>query len=310
MQLALVTESRYLSDQMAADDWYRANVQLEDRLLSDALRRYGIATQRVDWRDQAVAWRQFDAVLVRTTWDYFDHIDGFVQWIDDRAGDSNLINPPALLRWNLHKRYLHDLQAAGASIVPSRFLDRGSNPPLDELLACIGSDQGVLKPCISGGARNTYRLSVDDRDSWGRLLRERLAVEDMIVQPFLPSILSDGEVTLVLFAGEVTHAIRKRGKAGDFRVQDDHGGTVHPHDAMADEVAVAKQAFAACPSLPVYGRVDLVRDALGQPRVMELEIIEPELWLRFHPPSAASFAAAIADHLKTSSQASANCDDS
>ena len=112
----------------------------------------------------------------------------------------------------------------------------------------------------------------------------------MLVQPFQDDILSIGEDTLMLFAGRFTHAVRKVAKPGDFRVQDDHDGTVHALQTMEEQVALAERAFAACRPLPLYGRVDMGRDNSRRLAIMELELIEPELWLRFHPPAAAHFA--------------------
>ena len=118
-----------------------------------------------------------------------------------------------------------------------------------------------------------------------------------MLQPFLPAILDQGEDTLVVIDGHYTHALRKRAKAGDFRVQDDYGGTLHDCEPTPAQQALASQAMSACPHAPAYGRVDMVEDAEGNPRVMELELIEPELWLRRHPPAADAFAAAIAARL-------------
>ena len=121
---------------------------------------------------------------------------------------------------------------------------------------------------------------------------------DFILQPFMPRITSEGEVTLVLVEGEVTHGVRKLPKAGDFRVQDDFGGTVHPHDPTPEEVEVAMAAVAASGAkpgseTPLYARVDLVRDGNGLPRVMELELIEPELWIRMNPSVAHHLARGV-----------------
>ena len=119
----------------------------------------------------------------------------------------------------------------------------------------------------------------------------------MMLQPFQRQVVAQGEDTLMVFQGSYSHAVRKIAKPGDFRVQDDFGGTVHHYQPTAAQISLAERAMAACPELPAYGRVDMIVDETGQLAVMELEIIEPELWLRRHPPSAEHFAAAIADRL-------------
>ena len=118
-----------------------------------------------------------------------------------------------------------------------------------------------------------------------------------MVQRFEPAIVAEGELSLIVIDGRTTHAIRKTARAGDFRVQDDHGGTVHPYAPSAEECAFAEAAVAACPSQPLYARVDFVRDAVGGFRLMELELVEPELFFRFHPPAAAVLARALAENL-------------
>jgi glutathione synthase/RimK-type ligase-like ATP-grasp enzyme len=155
----------------------------------------------------------------------------------------------------------------------------------------------ILKPAVSGAARHTYRLSDANIDAHEAVLRELLRKEAMILQPFLSSVLSQGEISLVVIGGRCTHAVRKVAKAGDFRVQDDHGGTVQAHTPTVDEIEFAEQAVTACSQAPLYARVDVVRDESGALSLMELELVEPELFFRFHPPAADLLAAAIAKTL-------------
>ncbi len=161
------------------------------------------------------------------------------------------------------------------------------------MLAETGWDEAVVKPCVSGAARHTYRVNRRTAADLQPLLTALLDAEAMIVQPFQEDIARTGEDSLVVFDGRFSHAVRKVAKPGDFRVQDDHGGTAHEYRPTAEQVAVAEQAVAACRPVPTYGRVDLVRDNDGRLAVMELELIEPELWLRFHPPAADRFAAVL-----------------
>ena len=301
--VVLLTDHRYTAAVAAPDDWYLGNILADDGLLQAALRARGLSSVRRDWADPDVDWSRFRMAVFRTTWDYFDRQAEFGAWIDRVAKLTLVCNPAPLVRWNLDKHYLGELAAAGVPVVPTRYLEIGDATPLAAQLEAAGWDQAIVKPCISGAARHTYRL---DRASAGALepvVRGLLADEAMMLQPFMPAILEHGEDTLVLFDGHCTHALRKRARAGDFRVQDDHGGTLHDCVPTAAQRALAAQAWAACPVAPAYGRVDMVLDANGQPCVMELELIEPELWLRRHPPAAEAFAAAIAARLEAEAQA-------
>jgi glutathione synthase/RimK-type ligase-like ATP-grasp enzyme len=296
--IALLTDARYLAPLASDGDTYLANILEEDRLLASALRAHGIETVRVDWADPTVDWGSFRAAVFRTTWDYHDRVDAFLGWLKDTEQKTALLNPPDLVRWNLDKRYLVELAHRGLPVIPTRILEVESAPrPLYEIIKTVQQETGwnemILKPRISGGARLTFRVTPETANSVDSQLAGARERESFLLQPFLPSVLDQGEVTLVAFDGTVTHAIRKRAKPGDFRVQDDHGGTVHPHTATRAERAVAEAAFAALTPAPAYGRIDLVRGEDGTPRIMELELIEPELWLRFHPPAAHAFAQAL-----------------
>jgi len=296
--VALLTESRYLASSAPPGDWYLENILREDALLQDALGELGLSSRRVDWADPGVDWTRFRCAVLRTTWDYFDRIEAFRAWLGRVEGATRLFNPVTLVRWNLDKGYLGELAERGVPVVPSRFLEAGDGTPLARLLEETGWSDAVIKPCVSGAARLTYRVDPGTARSVDARLRPHRAAEAFLLQPFQAEVLRSGEVTLVLVEGEVTHGVRKLARPGDFRVQDDHGGTVHPHDPTPREVAVARQAMAACPSPPVYGRVDLVEDGEGGLAVMEVELIEPELWLRAHPSAATALARAIARRLR------------
>jgi glutathione synthase/RimK-type ligase-like ATP-grasp enzyme len=168
---------------------------------------------------------------------------------------------------------------------------------LASVMARNGWDEIVFKPVVSGAARLTYRVDAASRTGLEPVFARCVAEEAMLVQPFQRDVLDHGELSLIVIGGRCTHAVRKRARPGDFRVQDDHGGTVHPHQATPEEIAFAESAVACCPNSPAYARVDAVRDAAGSLCVMELELIEPELFLRFHEPAARELADAIAKTL-------------
>jgi glutathione synthase/RimK-type ligase-like ATP-grasp enzyme len=293
-RIALLTDARYTAAFAPDGDWYLANILHDDRLLQDALQQFGVESVRLDWADPSVDWSQFRAAVFRTTWDYFHRYAEFSAWFDRVETRTILINPPAIIRWNRDKHYLADLDRAGVPIVPTRFVNRG------ESLRDAMNDwpEAVVKPCVSGGARHTHRVTRANAVAVEAELRPVMDAEDFLVQPFQPAILESGEDSLMLFDGRFTHAVRKNGKPGDFRVQDDFGGTVRSVEPTAGQIAVAERAVAACSPRPVYARVDLVNVSGDDWAVMELELIEPELWLRFHPPAAAAFARGIVDSLR------------
>lgn len=292
--IALLTDHRYVASVAAPDDWYLGNILADDGLLQAELASRGLTSARVDWADPAVDWPAFRCAVFRTTWDYFERLDEFRAWLAVVAVRTRLCNDLETVAWNIDKHYLADLERRGVPVVPSRFIERGTTTPLGELLATAGWQEAVIKPCVSGAARHTYRVSPDSAARIDAIVRPLLAVESFLLQPFLSDVVATGEDTLVVIDGQCTHALRKRAKPGDFRVQDDHGGTVHECRPSAVQVELAEAAMAACPRRPAYGRVDMVRDLEGRHVVMELELVEPELWLRRHPPAAAVLAAAIA----------------
>ncbi len=288
MRVALLTEDRFTSREVGlthVPPHYIDNILADDQLLIDALAARGCVAERVSWTG---ALDGFDLAVFRTTWDYFDRLEAFRDWLANE--DVPLLNRRELIEWNLDKRYLRDLERAGVGILPTTYLERGETAVLEDAFA--EHDEVVIKPLVSGAARDTHRIHRRDLARGQSILDGLLTRKAMMIQPFAKEILAEGEITLVVIDGRPAHAVRKRGKPGDFRVQDDHGGTVHAHTPTEQERAFAIQAVATCPHAPLYARVDLVRYE-GTLRVMELEVIEPELFLRFAPSTAEALASAI-----------------
>jgi glutathione synthase/RimK-type ligase-like ATP-grasp enzyme len=292
--IALVSERRYVNRDPAPDDWYLQNILHDDRLLAEALAAHGLTTQRVDWSDATVDWGKYRVAVFRTTWDYFERFAEFTAWLARAARDVRFLNDARTVWWNLDKHYLGDLERRGVAIVPSLYHEAGSAETLPELLRRSGWPEGVLKPCVSGAARHTYRVNEANAAALQETLAPVLAAEAFLYQPFVRDIQVGGERSLMVLGGVATHAVQKVPKAGDFRVQDDHGGSWSPYVPTPEEIAFAQQAIAAVEPRPAYGRVDFVRGNDGALQLMELELIEPELWLRSSPEAAARFAAAIA----------------
>ncbi len=290
--IIILTDERY--DQPAAGHWYVDQLLHEEALLQEGLRRRGLTSRRVAWSRPDVDWSLTRAAVFRSTWDYFERFSEFSPWLDRTAAQTRLFNCPELLRWNIDKHYLRDLAERGVNLPETEYLEPGDHARLGERLAARSWREAIIKPSISGAARHTYRLNENNTAEIEPVVTALLREESMILQPFLPSVLTEGELSLIVIGGRCTHAVRKVAKRGDFRVQDDHGGTVHAHAATAAEIAFAETTAAACPSLPLYARVDAVLDETGALSLMELEVVEPELFFRFHPPAADALAAEIA----------------
>jgi glutathione synthase/RimK-type ligase-like ATP-grasp enzyme len=276
---------------------YTDNILLEYRLLKDALERLGLSVNRTYWDDPNYDWGQTRAVVFRTIWDYFERFDEFWPWLQRIQNQTQLINPMELLEWNIDKAYLFDLAQRGIPVVPSVLVKKGETRSLSAMAAQNNWTDLVVKPTIAGGGYLTYKYGADELDQRQAQFDALVQDRDMLVQGYIPSITTRGEASLMVFGGVFTHSILKRAKTGDFRVQDDFGGSVHPYEHTSDEVALAQKVMAQCSDVPAYGRVDIVWNEHDEPMVSELEIIEPELWVRNAPWSADYFAKAIANKL-------------
>lgn len=261
---------------------------LESRLLLEVFQRRGVTASLVPW-DGAFDWKSADLVVIRTPWDYFQRLDEFLRWADRVGSVTRLENPAAVLRWNTHKSYLLDLAAAGVAIVPTQVLPRGTIAVSAEQLPT--GVEVVVKPAVSIGAIGALRTHTDDPLAVAHII-ELAASGDVLVQPFIPSVLESGETSLMFARGRLSHAVQKIPAPGEYRVQDHHGGSVIPHRATADEIAVARAALDIAPSSVTYARVDLVSTERG-PVVMELELVEPALFLDADPLAPENFVDAF-----------------
>lgn len=292
LDCVVLTDARYVDPPQV--DWYVRQVLDEDGAVVDALRARGLRVARMAWDDPRLLEGDIRSALFRTTWDYFERWPEFSAWLGAAQQQLQLLNAAPLLHWNLDKRYLAELHERGVSVVPTHWAPRGEGT-LADIVAQRGWEEVVVKPAISGAGRDTFRARLPDADAQTRFQALR-SVEDMLVQPFLPKILDRGEVSIIVFGDEVSHAVRKVAAEGEFRVQDDHGGTVVGHQPTEAERALALQAVAACPSKPLYARVDMV-EMDGTPAIMELELVEPELFFRFDPQAADRLAKVVASAL-------------
>lgn len=268
----------------------------DDQLLVKALAEIGIEGRAAIWSDENIAWDSFDALVIRSPWDYFVRPVEFRRWLDARiASGVTLMNPGEVLRWNFDKAYLGELGAKGVELVPTIVVPKGARPDVAALARARGWDDVVVKPTISGGAYLTHRFRVADAAKYAGEIAKTLEDRGLLIQPFLPEI-ADGELSLLFFDGVFSHAVRKRAAAGDYRVQFQYGGTNEDAEVTAELVEGARRCLAAAPAETVYGRVDgVVRE--GRFLLMELEIFEPLMFLARHPEAPGRFARAIARRL-------------
>lgn len=291
MDLILLTESRY--EQPTNPNWYVQNILTEDRLVQEALERRGLRVARLDWATPDFDWSTTRYALFRTTWDYFHRFREFCDWLERAAQQTRLLNPASLIHWNLDKHYLQDLEQRGIRITPSHFIEAGEGVSLREAHERTGWRETVLKPAVSGAGRHTYKLAPTSVPEYEHLFGELLQQEAMMLQPFQHNVVDRGELSLMVIDGQVTHAVLKIAKPGDFRVQDDFGGTVHLHEPTPAETAFAEKVIAACSPRPIYARVDLIYDNKDQLALTELELVEPEMWFRMMPEAAERLAEAV-----------------
>jgi hypothetical protein len=289
--ITLVTAQPYVAPTNI--DWYIRNILDEDALATAALQQQGFTIARVAWDDPHYDWSKTNFVLFRATWDYFNRYNEFIDWLLRASRVTRFINAVELVKWNLDKHYLRDLETKGVRILPTRFVEIGEKKTLQQLVSETRWHELILKPAISGAARHTYRINASVTKEQENIFRSLITTEAMLLQEFQTSILTQGEVTCVLFGGRYSHALLKKAKSGDFRVQDDFGGTLHEYTPSAEEILFAERVVTACPTLPVYARVDCIWNDNQELCVSEVELIEPELWLRLHASSANQLAKAI-----------------
>lgn len=289
--ITLITAAEYLNP--SEMDWYTEQVLTEDRLVQEALERQGLRVHRTNWDHPDFDWSSTDFILFRTCWDYSSRFLEFSKWLERVKKQSNLINSASQIEWNINKHYLEDLMDRGILVPPTKIITPKNKTSLKEWQEELEWDEMVLKPVVSAGGRHTYRIPKAKIDDYESIFRTLIEQEAMLLQPFLQQIITKGELALMLIDGKVSHAVLKRAKAGDFRVQDDFGGSVEDYQANAEEIAFAEKVIAACPEKPVYARVDLVWDNDDRIALSEIELIEPEMWFRKNPAAADDLAKAI-----------------
>jgi len=275
-----------------------ANLIPEELPVLDAFRRHGIDAAPVIWSDESVNWAAYDAVVIRTTWDYTRRVDEFLRWVDRVAAQTLLINDAAIIRWNAHKRYLLDLREHGVTLPRTAIRRAGQPLNLDAFFTTERVDAAVVKPAVGAGGHYTCVIAASDPPEQRQPAIDLSRQRDVVIQQFMPQVRTDGEISVILLDGEFSHAVRKLPATGEFRVQERFGGSIEPFDPPRDLVETAQRIAAMTPVPALYARVDMVQPSDGQAYLMELEVIEPSLFMSAGPRSADMLAAAVERHLR------------
>ena len=289
--IVILTDCRYENPEKT--DWYIEQILLEDGLVQSALEKKGLKVIRKSWDTKDFDWTQSRYAIFRSTWDYFDRFGEFFSWFEKTRKALEFINCPEIIYWNLDKHYLNDLKQSNINIPPTIFIEKGDQQSLNALFKKTEWTKAVLKPAIAGAARETFLIKKEEHLNYEKELQRLIKNEAMLFQEFQHQIQSKGEMSLMMINGKFTHAVIKKAKAGDFRVQDDFGGTVVDYAPNKEEISFAKKAIAACPKATTYGRVDVFYDNDNLLSLGELELIEPELWFRKHTTAADKLADVI-----------------
>lgn len=270
----------------------------DDRLLARAIEARGVETHAVVWDDPEARWNEFDAIILRSCWDYHRRVTRFRRWLDQLEDlDASLWNPASIVRWNLSKRYLLELSSVGIPVPETIWLAGDSTFPDGFPLRGIGWKQAVAKPAISANAHNTILIGMDDATNSTAGLSRLLKRGDVVIQEYLPEIATEGEWSLCFVDGLFSHAVLKRPAHGDFRVQARFGGTISARSQVPSlALSTASNVLEHLARPWLYLRIDGVIQG-GRFLVLEVELIEPSLFLNVHPAGPGRFAGAVVKRL-------------
>lgn len=273
---------------------HRRGFFIYDHLTYEPLADLGWAVQEIPWQQPNVVWDDYDMVVIRSPWDYQKDVPSFLKVLEriDRSS-AQLQNPLDIVRWNLEKSYLKELQGWGVEIVPTRWGANLGRTSLESLFLDLQTEQIVIKPTVGANADDTLWLArCGPRDLTVQAIAT-FGSRPFIAQPFLHSVVEQGEYSLFYFGGDYSHAVLKTPKKGDFRVQEEHGGNITAYQPDEELREAGSRAIRAIGRPLLYARVDLVYLASGKPAVMELELIEPSLYFPYNAESPRRFAQAL-----------------
>ena len=280
----------------------RGHFASDDDHAIQPLEALGWQVSTLSWRQTGTPWRDFDVVIVRSTWDYGSDVRAFIDTLKQINDETQLANPLDIILWNLEKTYLVDLESKGVGIVPTVWPDSVHAATFSRCFSELGTDQLVIKPVIGANGDDAFRIFAGDPPQRLEEICGRFAAKRGLIQTFMPYVLSEGEYSLCYFSGEFSHAILKTPKGSEFRSQEEHGGEFRLVSPESKLLMRGQKALAALPMTPLYARLDFVRNDLDDFLVMELELIEPSLFLRTAPDASERFAQAIEDWFRVSSR--------
>jgi glutathione synthase/RimK-type ligase-like ATP-grasp enzyme len=276
MKIAFITNPRH------------PEIENDDRPLAAAIAKRGGLVLTASWDDPDFDWGEVDLALLRSPWDYHLRVDEFLTWLGRVETRTRVVNDPSVIRWNINKRYLLELESKGIPTVPTAFVGRGENADLRALCAERGWETVVLKPSVSADSWETIRVEPEKYDHGQAYLEHHRPDREIMVQPFVKDVEERGEHSLMCFGGVYSHAVRKNSAFLGGRHVGPEGRSSDPG---GDAVAMARQALeaAALPQIP-YARVDIARDDSGAPLLLELELFEPTLFFLEKPGSEEALA--------------------
>lgn len=275
-----------------------SNYECYDHLVIPHLEDLDWQVDTLDWHDKSINWDLYDFVIVRSTWDYQEHQEAFLQVLETiEKSKATLLNPIEIMKWNISKIYLKELQQRGIKTIQTEWFEHFELAQVEAAFDQFDCDEIIVKPCISAGSFHTYRLSKADLHLDSDNLAEVFAQCDFMVQPFVEDILSQGEYSLFYFNSQLSHTIVKQPKLGDFRVQEEFGGEIRLIQAESELQKAAEQVLKCIEQELLYVRVDLVKSN-EEYLLMELELIEPSLYFNLDPSSAKRFALAVDNYVK------------
>lgn len=265
---------------------------IDDELAIEPLRNLGWQVTTLSWRQTKSDWSDFDVVIIRSTWDYWNDVPAFLDTLEEIDRKTLLANRLDLVRWNLSKTYMRDLQKNGIGIVPTLFANSLEKDFFSAYQGRLDVEEIVVKPVVGANGEDAFRVSKDDTPQRQRSIAACFNNRDCMIQPFMAGILDEGEYSLFFFAGQYSHAILKVPAETEFRSQEERGAGIYSVEPQEKLLIRARQAMDTLSPAPLYARIDLVRNE-DDFLVMELELIEPSLYLRMDPSAPDRFAASI-----------------
>ena len=277
----------------------RGDFVIDDEHAIEPLAELGWDVSTVSWRQTRTPWSEFDAVIIRSTWDYFDDVSGFLEVLRQIDRETSMANSLDIVRWNLEKTYLADLENKGIGVVPTIWPDQVQPDSFQAFSGQLGDTELVIKPVIGANGDNAFRVTPADSLQRRTMISDCFGERRAMVQRFMPLIKTEGEFSLFFFDGEFSHAILKTPAESEFRSQEEHGSNIQPVVPEPLLLERGQQALAALTEMPLYARVDFVRDDKNDFLIMEVELIEPSMYLRTDPGAPMRFSRAIDRRFRT-----------